>query len=93
MLEPILVTYLSESESHDENTGSDTTSKESSKLSGLAVKISTDEWKIHLDNKILMTAMDKDLLNGHKFYIKQKWMANNNDDIKKETRCKKEKSM
>ena len=30
-----------------------------------------------------MTAMDKDLIDGHKFYVKQKWTANNHDDIKK----------
>ncbi len=81
-LEPIFVTYLSESGSHnDDNAESDTMSKESSQ-SGIAVKVGTDEWKIHLNNNVDMTATDKDLIDGHKFYVEQKWTANKNDDIK-----------
>jgi len=51
MLEPIYVAYLSELESHDENTESDAMLKELSKPSGIAVKVAINKWQIHLDNE------------------------------------------
>jgi len=72
-LDPIFITYLSESESDEniESTESDAMSKDlsktSSKTKGTAVKVDTNKWKIHLDNNIFMTAMDEDLIDGNKF--------------------------
>ncbi len=97
-LDPIFVTYLSESES-DENTESaesDTTSKDlsktSSKTNGTAVKVDTNKWKIHLDNNVSMTVTDEDLIDGNKFYIEQKWLrVDDKDDMKKKKQDAKRK--
>jgi len=77
-LKPLSIMYLSESES-DENTEpaeSDTMSKElviaSSKSCGTPVKVDTNKKKIYLDKNILMTAVDADLIDDNKFYVKQK---------------------
>jgi len=83
------ITYLSESESNEniESAESDTMSKDlsktSSKTKGTAVKVDTNKWKIHLDNNISMTAMDKDLIDGNKFYVEQKWLTVDNKDVMK----------
>jgi len=58
-------------------------SKTSSKTKGTAVKVDTNKWKIHLDNNISMTAMDKDLIDGNKFYVEQKWLTVDNKDVMK----------
>jgi len=63
-----------------------------SKLSGTAVKSESNKWHVFLTNKI-MIAMDEDLMDANKFYVRQKWMSinDNHDDTNKRKQCAKRK--
>jgi len=75
-LEPIKVTYLS-------NSGNDSPELASKASSGTAVKMDTNTWHACLENKTFMTATDKDLMDENKYFVKCKWMNCDSNEIAK----------
>ncbi len=81
--------YLSTSESDTDD--NDLASSMQSKASGTAVKQDTNNWHVYLNNQMMITATDQDLLDPNKFHAEHKCMSVDNNEATKKKQSVKQK--